>query len=48
MARFRNLTVQHNYRVEPEEIYRILAENLSDIQKWRDKLRGIIESEENN
>ena len=47
MARFRNLVVHHYYRVESEEIYRILTENLSDLQKWRDKMLEIIESGEN-
>jgi len=43
MVRFRNLVVHHYYKANPEEIYKILTENLSDIQCWRDKLLGIIE-----
>ena len=32
------------YRVAPEEIYKILTENLPDIQKWHDRLLKIIEA----
>ncbi len=45
MVRFRNLIVHHYYRVAPEDIYKILTENLSDIQKWRDRLLELIEVE---
>lgn len=42
MARFRNLVVHHYYKVKPEEVYRILKENLVDLRRWRDGLLGII------
>lgn len=44
MAKFRNLVVHHYYRVNPEEVYRILKEELGDIRRWRDRLVEIIES----
>ena len=44
MVRFRNLIVHHYYRVAPEEIYKILTENLPNIQKWHDRLLKIIEA----
>ena len=44
MVRFRNLVVHHYYGVKPEEIYQILTENLSDIQRWHDRLLEIIEA----
>ena len=47
MVRFRNLVVHHYYRVNPEEIYNILTENLSDLQNWRTTLLEIIETEAN-
>ena len=47
MVRFRNLVVHHYYRVDPEEIYNILTENLSDLQKWRTTLLEIIEADAN-
>lgn len=43
MARFRNLVVHFYYKVNPEEIYKILTEELSDIRKWRDRLLEIID-----
>ena len=43
MVRFRNLVVHHYYKANPEEIYKILTENLSDICRWRDRLLEIIE-----
>jgi len=43
MVRFRNLVVHHYYRANPEEIYKVLTENLSDIRRWRDRLLEIIE-----
>jgi uncharacterized protein YutE (UPF0331/DUF86 family) len=45
MVRFRNLVVHHYYKVKPDEIYRILTEELSYIHKWRDRLLEIIEVE---
>ena len=45
MVRFRNLIVHHYYRVDPEDIYNILTENLSDLQNWRTMLLEIIESD---
>ena len=45
MVRFRNLIVHHYYRVDPEDIYTILIENLSDLQNWRTTLLEIIESD---
>ena len=47
MVRFRNLVVHHYYRVDPEDIYTILTENLSDLQNWRTTLLEIIESDAN-
>ena len=47
MVRFRNLIVHHYYRVNPEDIYNILTENLSDLQNWRTTLLEIIETEAN-
>lgn len=47
MARFRNLVVHHYYRIKPEEVYKILTEELSDIRRWHDRLLEIIESEGN-
>jgi uncharacterized protein YutE (UPF0331/DUF86 family)/predicted nucleotidyltransferase len=43
MVRFRNLVVHHYYKANPEEIYKILTDNLLDIQRWRDILLEIIE-----
>ena len=45
MVRFRNLIVHHYYRVDAEEIYKILTENLPDLEKWQDRLLEIIEAE---
>lgn len=45
MVRFRNLVVHFYYKVKPEEVYRILTEELSDIRKWRDSLLKIIEEQ---
>ena len=47
MVRFRNLVVHHYYRVNPEEVYTILTENLSDLQNWRTTLLEIIEADAN-
>ena len=47
MVRFRNLIVHHYYRVDPEEVYTILTENLSDLQNWRTTLLKIIEADAN-
>jgi uncharacterized protein YutE (UPF0331/DUF86 family)/predicted nucleotidyltransferase len=47
MVRFRNLIVHHYYRVDPEDIYNILTENLSDLQNWRTTLLEIIEADAN-
>jgi uncharacterized protein YutE (UPF0331/DUF86 family)/predicted nucleotidyltransferase len=47
MVRFRNLVVHHYYKVKPDEIYKILTEELSYICRWRDRLLEIIESEGN-
>ena len=47
IVRFRNLVVHHYYRVDPEEVYQILTENLSDLQNWRTTLLEIIESDAN-
>ncbi len=47
MVRFRNLIVHHYYRVDPEDIYNILTENLSDLQSWRTTLLEIIEADAN-
>jgi uncharacterized protein YutE (UPF0331/DUF86 family) len=47
MVRFRNLVVHHYYRVDPEDIYNILTENLSDLQNWRTTLLEIIEADAN-
>lgn len=47
MVRFRNLVVHHYHRIEPEEVYKILTEELADIRRWRDRLLEIIESEGN-
>ena len=48
MVRFRNLVVHHYYRVDPEDIYNILTENLSDLQNWRTTLLEIIEADKNS
>jgi uncharacterized protein YutE (UPF0331/DUF86 family) len=45
MVRFRNLVVHHYYKVKPDEIYKILTEELSYIYRWRDRLLEIIEKE---
>ena len=45
MVKFRNLVVHHYYRVNPEEIYNILTQNLSDLQNWRTTLLEIVESD---
>ena len=47
MVRFRNLVGHHYYRVDPEEVYPILTENLSDLQNWRTTLLEIIEADAN-
>ena len=47
MVRFRNLIVHHYYRVDPEEVYTILTENLSDLQNWRTTLLELIETDAN-
>ncbi len=47
MVRLRNLIVHHYYRVDPEDIYNILTENLLDLQNWRTTLLAIIEAEAN-
>lgn len=47
MVRFRNLIVHHYYRVNPEDIYNILTENLSALQNWRTTLLEIIEADAN-
>ena len=47
MVRFRNLIVHHYYRVDSEDIYNILAENLSDLQNWCTTLLEIIEADTN-
>ena len=47
MVRFRNLVVHYYYRVDPEDIYNILTENLSGLQNWRTKLLEIIEMDAN-
>lgn len=44
MVRFRNLIVHHYYRVDPEDIYQILTEHLSDLQNWHTMLLQIIEA----
>ncbi|MEK7396769.1 MAG: HepT-like ribonuclease domain-containing protein [Candidatus Poribacteria bacterium] len=44
MVRFRNRVVHFYYKATPEEIYKILTEDLSDIRNWRDTLLEIIES----
>ena len=44
---FRNLIVHHYYKVNPEEIYRILTENLDYIRRWHDRLLEIIEEQTN-
>ena len=45
IVRFRNLVVHHYYRVDPEEVYQILTENLSDLQNWHTTLLEIIETD---
>ena len=45
MVRFRNLIVHHYYRVNPEEVYTILTENLSDLQNWGTTLLEIINAD---
>ena len=47
MVRFRNLIVHHYYRVDPEDIYNILTNNLSDLQSWCTTLLEIIEADAN-
>ena len=47
MVRFRNLVVHHYYRVNPEEIYRIVRDDLGYIHRWRDTLLKIIEEQRN-
>ena len=47
MVRFRNLVVHHYYRVDSEDIYNILTENLSDLQNWCTTLLEIIEADAN-
>lgn len=47
IVRFRNLIVHHYYRVDPEDIYNILTENLSDLQNWRTTLLEVIEANAN-
>ncbi len=44
MMRFRNLVVHHYYRVDAEEIYRILTEELNDLKNWHDRLAEIIDT----
>ena len=44
IVRFRNLVVHHYYRVDPEEVYQILTENLSDLQNWHTTLLEVIEA----
>jgi uncharacterized protein YutE (UPF0331/DUF86 family)/predicted nucleotidyltransferase len=43
MVRFRNLVVHFYYKVKPEEIYRIINEELPDIRRWRDSLLKVID-----
>ncbi|MBM3213253.1 DUF86 domain-containing protein [Candidatus Poribacteria bacterium] len=43
MVSFRNLVVHFYYKVKPEEIYRIIHEDLPYIRKWRDSLLKVIE-----
>ena len=45
MVRFRNLIVHHYYRVNSEEIYRIVKDELDYIRRWRDRLLEIITSD---
>jgi len=47
MVRFRNLVVHHYYRVNPENIYRIVTKELDYIHRWRDRLLEIIEGQTN-
>ncbi len=47
MVGFQNLIVHHYYRVDPEDIYNIVTENLSDLQNWRTTLLKIIEADTN-
>jgi uncharacterized protein YutE (UPF0331/DUF86 family)/predicted nucleotidyltransferase len=46
-VRFRNLVVHHYYRVNPEDIYRIVTKELDYIRRWRDTLLKIIEEQTN-
>jgi uncharacterized protein YutE (UPF0331/DUF86 family)/predicted nucleotidyltransferase len=43
MVRFRNLVVHHYYKVNPQDVYKIITEELYDIRKWRDTLLNLIE-----
>ena len=43
MIRFRNLVVYYYYKVNPQDVYKIITEELYDIRKWRDTLLNLIE-----
>ncbi|HGJ65987.1 TPA: DUF86 domain-containing protein [bacterium] len=43
MIRFRNLVVHYYYKVNPEDVYRIITQELYDIRKWLETLLKIVE-----
>lgn len=44
MVRFRNRLVHHYPDVSPDEVYRIVSQELDDIRRWRDQLIGILQT----
>lgn len=44
MVRFRNRLVHHYPEVNPDEIHRIVAQELDDIRRWRDQLVQILQT----
>jgi len=44
MVRFRNRLVHHYPDVLPDEIYRIVTQELNDIRRWRDQLVQILQA----
>jgi uncharacterized protein YutE (UPF0331/DUF86 family) len=44
MVRFRNRLVHRYPEVEPNEIYRIVTQELNEIRRWRDQLVQILQA----
>lgn len=42
MISFRNRLVHRYPEVEPDEVYRIIAQELGDIRRWRDQLMQVL------